>query len=205
MLYGHTVTAAPSGKLIDTADLQRHCGIAVSDGTWDDMLDAFCAAAVDLYEQETGHHLLERTADYTIDQPPVSESVKLYLPHWPVSSIGAIQYVDGDQVTQTATTGDFIRTTNRTPASVSLKETATWPTTADQADALTIKDVVTGYSDVADVPDAIRQSILLVTGHWFENRETVVIGTITATVPMAAEYIWQRFKIAAGGLKITGV
>ena len=40
----------------------------------------------------------------------------------------------------------------------------------------------------ADLP-AARQAVLLLAGHWFRNRETVVIGVTAVEVPMAVEYL----------------
>lgn len=41
-------------------------------------------------------------------------------------------------------------------------------------------------------PD-IEQAILLLVGHWYANREAVVIGTISSAVPLAVErLLWYR-------------
>jgi uncharacterized phage protein (predicted DNA packaging) len=39
----------------------------------------------------------------------------------------------------------------------------------------------------------VRQAVLLLVGHWYANREAVVIGTITAEVPLAVDrLLWYR-------------
>ncbi|WP_347911374.1 head-tail connector protein [Pseudomonas grandcourensis] len=41
-------------------------------------------------------------------------------------------------------------------------------------------------------PD-VEQAILLLVGHWYANREAVVIGTISSAVPLAVErLLWYR-------------
>lgn len=37
---------------------------------------------------------------------------------------------------------------------------------------------------------SIQQGALLLIGHWYSNRETVVVGTITADLPMATNALW---------------
>ena len=41
-------------------------------------------------------------------------------------------------------------------------------------------------------PD-VEQAILLLVGHWYANREAVVIGTISSAVPLAVDrLLWPR-------------
>jgi uncharacterized phiE125 gp8 family phage protein len=41
-------------------------------------------------------------------------------------------------------------------------------------------DVTVGYGDSAvDVPEALRQAIRLLVGHWYENRRLAALGTVT--------------------------
>lgn len=37
---------------------------------------------------------------------------------------------------------------------------------------------------------AIKQGALLLIGHWYNSRETVVIGTISSELPMATNALW---------------
>lgn len=62
-----------------------------------------------------------------------------------------------------------------------------WPQTAGVQNAVTVS-VVAGYGDAAsDVPELMKAGILLLCGHFYENRETVVVqdGVVTAIeIPM---------------------
>ncbi|MBJ2263723.1 head-tail connector protein [Pseudomonas sp. MF6787] len=41
---------------------------------------------------------------------------------------------------------------------------------------------------------SIQQGALLLIGHWYGSRESVVIGTITAELPMATNALWKPHR-----------
>ena len=53
-------------------------------------------------------------------------------------------------------------------------------------------DVPEGPEQMA-LTDDVKQAILLLVGHWYANRESVVVGTISAEVPMGVPaLLWTR-------------
>lgn len=44
------------------------------------------------------------------------------------------------------------------------------------------------------ISKSIEQGALLLVGHWYANREAVVIGAITANVPMATTALWMPHR-----------
>ncbi|MEE3636610.1 head-tail connector protein [Pseudomonas sp. AL 58] len=44
------------------------------------------------------------------------------------------------------------------------------------------------------ITKSIRQGALLLIGHWYASRESVVIGTITAELPMATNALWAPHR-----------
>lgn len=46
----------------------------------------------------------------------------------------------------------------------------------------------------AQVPEDIKRAILMLVGHWYEYREAVVIGTVTASVPMAVDALLSKHR-----------
>ena len=46
-----------------------------------------------------------------------------------------------------------------------------------------------------ELPKALRQAMLLMIGHWYTNRETVITGSTTAVeVPLAARTLMNQYK-----------
>lgn len=41
---------------------------------------------------------------------------------------------------------------------------------------------------------AVQQGMLLLVGHWYVNREDVVIGTIATALPKATEFLWRPYR-----------
>lgn len=55
-----------------------------------------------------------------------------------------------------------------------------------------VDDVPTGPEQMGFTPD-VEQAVLLLVGHWYANREAVVIGTISSAVPLAVDrLLWPR-------------
>lgn len=48
--------------------------------------------------------------------------------------------------------------------------------------------------NVLRMSKSIQQGALLLIGHWYSSRETVVIGTITAELPMATNALWKPHR-----------
>jgi len=88
-----------------------------------------------------------------------------------VQSVTAIKYYDVDGVLQTATLSDFNIFGTSTKTTVSPKNGASWPVAQQREDAIKIEYVI-GYGDTsADVPQTIRQALMMLVAHWYENRE----------------------------------
>lgn len=55
-----------------------------------------------------------------------------------------------------------------------------------------------GYRDDPDallLTDNVQQAMLLLIGHWYANRESVVVGFTTASLPLAFESLLQPYRI----------
>lgn len=53
---------------------------------------------------------------------------------------------------------------------------------------------IAGYGAPADVPAAIRQAMLLLIGHWYENREAVSLGASPSALPMAVDALLALYR-----------
>lgn len=51
-----------------------------------------------------------------------------------------------------------------------------------------------GYTAPAQLPPEFRQWLLLMVGHWYENRTPLVIAVNTAEVPLSAKYLMNLIR-----------
>lgn len=137
-----------------------------------------------------GLQVIEMVGDFT-DEP---------LPYQPIAEVVSIVYRDTAGVEQTMDDGSY-----RLLYSGAIYADA-WPSTDGGPEPVAIR-VRAGYAprlvtpegggepvEVSTVPESVREALLLIVGHWFANRETVVTGTIASEVPLAAMSLLSPFR-----------
>ena len=73
------------------------------------------------------------------------------------------------------------------PGRIKLDRDSNWPNDTLVVLNGVVIQVVVGYGDDADVPQEYKQAILLLLGHWYENREQVTVGEVAREIPMGVE------------------
>jgi hypothetical protein len=112
--------------------------------------------------------------------PSVTTPIELFRP--PVQSVTSVQYYDFTNTLQTVSPSLY-EFEQDTPARIMPVFGQTWPIPQPRIGAVVITYVV-GYGDTGDsVPSNIKDAMMLLIGHWYANRESVVTGTIATSVP----------------------
>lgn len=112
----------------------------------------------------------------------------------PVQSIASIVYFGADNVQQTLDPSVYTLLDDEFGPFVTLQAGQAWPATFPREDAVSVT-YVAGYGPAGDdVPAAIRHAMLLLIGHWYEHRESVVIGTSTVQVPLAVQALLGPYR-----------
>lgn len=205
---GLSVVIGPSTDPVTLAEAKAHLRVAISDD--DGLIAGYILAARHWVEGEIHRPIVSRMYDYTIDYgwPHRCGKHWIDLPLPPLRSVRSVSYVDASGVTQILATNQYTPMANRPRGLIVPTYDATWPDVRSQVEAITVR-FVAGYTDFTDtstspnatvtgpgIPDDIRQALLLLVGHWYENRETVVIGQAPAEVPMAVESIISGYRVA---------
>lgn len=180
------VTAATEGPV--TRDQAKvHC--RVDTGADDTYIDALIAAATTYAERFTRRTLVSQTLELRLDSwPHVIE-----LPP-PVTSVASVKYVDLDGVEQTLSASLYDVDTYSSPARVVPAYGETWPTARATNNAIVVQ-FVAGYASGSAVPAEIRQAVLLMVAHWYENREPAVTGSVVNKIPWSAETLLRGWQV----------
>ena len=195
---------------VDVGELRKHARIIDNDVDQDDVLNSLIETANDHLISYLERSLLNRTIAYTADSfSPGGRGILddwwytvipfgrpsgglVQLPVVPVSNIDSFQYVDSAEVTQSLTPSDYILDADNGRLQPS-SDLTVWPQTAAQINAVTIT-YTAGYGDaMADIPARLRTALYMLVGHWYENRESYSVFSLTR-VPDGFHEIVDPFR-----------
>lgn len=195
-------TVDPAEFAVGLDEVKAYARIDADNNTEDALLLQMIAEATDLIEGPNGlisRTLLTQTWQWKIDEFPSGGATFFEIPLPPLQSISSITYVDTAGATQTWDASEYVVDTNSSPGRVELAYQATWPTTRDILNAVTIT-FVSGYgADRTDVPTGIRRGIAMLVTHWFDNRNPVVFGgqvsRIPRVVPLGIMSLLNQYRV----------
>jgi hypothetical protein len=87
---------------------------------------------------------------------------------------------------------------NYEPSQIQLANNQNFPSITKRNDAVVARYTV-GYGTASDVPEIIKQAILLTIGNFYQNRNSVVIGRIATELPMNVKWLLDTYKVQIVG------
>jgi uncharacterized phiE125 gp8 family phage protein len=180
-------TVAPTSEPVSIEEAKAQ--LRLDDFVEDDLVEALIAAArshLDGYSGILGRALITQTWRQTF--PAFDEPLRL--PLRPVASVSSVTYYDANNASQTLSSAVYGLFADALGSYVALKPGQTFPTTYDRRDAVS----VTFVCGESEAPAAIKQAMLLLIGHWYANREAVVIGGPAVELPMAVAALLRPFS-----------
>jgi len=186
---------APATEPVTAAEAKAHMRVSISDD--DTLIDGLVAAARQWVEDWCGIAIITQTWKQRRDSFPESDGT-IELGRTPLQSVTHVKYVDTDGVEQTVNADDYVVDTDTRKGNVDVAYDATWPTARSQLNAV-YTTYVAGFGAAAAVPEPIKLAIKMLAAHWYEHRETVVVGTIATSLQFAIESIltpWKRTEQA---------
>ncbi len=97
---------------------------------------------------------------------------------------------------QTISSSDYLVDIVSVPGRVRLAYEKSWPSHRTQWDAIRIRYTV-GWS-VANVPQPIKQALLLLVSQMYEHRTPELVGTITSRLEWAVDALLRPYRLVRG-------
>ena len=185
-----TLITGPGSEPVTVAEAKLHVR---QDGSADDaLLDAMVVAAREMAEAITRRALISQTWEYRLDSWPAGDV--LHLPLAPLQSVTSIKYVDEDGAESTLSADDYVVDSYSEPGRVRLKASSSWPSTSLQVVNGVVVRFVCGWANANAVPQTIKNAMLLMIGHWYENREMILTtGAMPKDIPFTVEaLLWPQ-------------
>lgn len=203
-----SLVTGPTLEPVTLGEAKAHCRISVPDD--DALLAGYILAARQYVERQTERAIITQTFDLKLSSVfwnqgqggwPVYWDGACYqtgieVPKAPLQSVTSINYVDTAGASQLLASNQYQVTRTNGEGLNGLIVPAygvVWPALRGMPDAVTVR-FVAGYGGLEQVPHGLRQAMLFLIAHWYENREAVISGTIIADVPLAVDSLLHQFR-----------
>jgi uncharacterized phiE125 gp8 family phage protein len=193
-MYRPVLVTPPTIKPITRTEAKAQLDISYTDK--DTLIDGLIAAAtthLDGWTGILGRALCEQTWRQDFDYFEHC----LRLPLFPVISVSSVKYTDPDNAEQTISTSYYNVLTDDLGTHVRFLDTYSFPNLRDYLPAAVRVEYKAGYADsdgASTVPDAIKQAMLLLVRHWFDNPTAVVVGQTVAPLPFAVDALLSPYR-----------
>lgn len=184
----------PTVEPVSLTEAKAHLRIDIAD---DDTLIGSLITAARSHLENTARPklaMINQTWEYIADSWPGGDTLELR--PYPLQSVTSITYTDPDAAATVLASSNYVVDTYTQPGRLRLKTAANWPgTTLRELNGLAIR-FVAGYGAAGSaVPIQLRQAILLLVGHWYENREPVMTtGMMAAPLPMTVDALFRNWR-----------
>lgn len=171
------------------------------DGDEDDAwINRAISAAREYCEDAQGRAFVSRKLRLSLERWPCGRSI--HLPRPPLQSIEAVTYMPADGTTKTLDPSLYVVDAASEPGAIHLNSDASWPS-EKLAPGMPIRiEFRAGYGAAPSVPERVKQAMLLLVGHWYENREAVVVGAVGRSIELAVEALLSQERFWYSGPEV---
>lgn len=184
------VISPPAAEPLSLTEAKLHLRepAAADDG----LVTALITAARIQVENYVHRALITQTRELKLDCFPSA----IELPFPPIASLTSVKYTDLNGAEQTVDSADLDTDTASSPGRIQPAYGANWPSTRPGFNAVRVR-YVCGYGSAGgDVPEPLRHALRLLLAHLYENREAVVIGTISSDLPLGVAALLNPYIVS---------
>jgi uncharacterized phiE125 gp8 family phage protein len=170
--------AAPEIEPVTLAEAKAH--LRLDESSEDGLVASFIQTSRLQIEATLGLALITQIWSYRLDKWP--DGCVLELPLRPVQSVTAVRITAADGSVDTLGAERYLLDGASAPPRLHATPSP-WPRPGVRAQGVEIV-IRAGFGDEAgSVPPPIRQALLMLVAHWYENREPVLVGTSASSIP----------------------
>jgi uncharacterized phiE125 gp8 family phage protein len=175
------LNAPPEEEPISLEEAKAHLRVDIN--TDNELIEALIAAAREYCETFQGRAYITQTWELWLDAFPAQSWIQLPRPPLQAEEL-EVKYYDINDHNETFE--DYFVDTKSEPGYIVLNTGAAWPSIILRPANGVCVTFTVGYGAAEDVPQKVKQAMLLIIGDWYENREA------KSTIPKAAEaLLWQ--------------
>jgi uncharacterized phiE125 gp8 family phage protein len=187
MWYPAKVTTAATSEPLSVADVKRQLRIDFEDE--DDYIEILITAARNHVEKYCNILLATQIVDLKCDSWCDFSRLSVA----PFQSVSEVTYIAPDGADSTVASSDYELRAEALEGEIVRAYGKQWPST-QRGSRITVSAIV-GYDEV---PPAVKLAMLLLIGHWFENREAVTTDQKgLADLPMAVDSLLSNHRRGA--------
>lgn len=165
----------PTFTLVSNERVRRQCRI--DDNLDNDWITDAIAGATAFIEEYLGCAIAAATYRLTLDRfPRKPESIPV--PLWPINAITEIAYTAADGTTATVDLATIVQPASMGRYAIERTDYLAWPTARCTPNAVRVT-LTAGWQSPAEIPQTITRAALMLIAHWYENRESVLVGSIS--------------------------
>lgn len=177
--------AGPAEEPVTLAEARAHLRLD-ADGE-DTLLGALVTAARTALEAETRRAFVTQSWRLLLDDWPAKP---IRLPLAPVQSVTAVTVATMSGAMVPLDPAFYEVDAKGEPPRIAAKRGQAWPMPATRLAGIAV-DFTAGYGAAAAVPAPLKQAVLLLAAHWFENREPLGNG---AELPLTVSALVARYR-----------
>lgn len=179
MLYALQRVEGNIDEPVTLAEAKAQCRVDIDDD--DGLIANLVTLAREAIEARMRWAIASQTFDMYLDD---WFETPLNMPMPPLASVTSIKYTDEDGNQSTWSSSNYLVDTASKPGRIVVKNNINFPSVDLQEVNGVVIRFVCGFADRNDVPMLLKQAILLTVGHYYENRENVIVGQGIAALPL---------------------
>jgi uncharacterized phiE125 gp8 family phage protein len=188
-MSNYRLITPPSTEPLTLAEVKDHVFVPQSETAYDTYLTTLITVSREYVEGQIWRPLITQTWALNFDFNEVNNLVKL-INKSPLIAVTGVTYFDSSNTQQTLLASKYDVDVYSNPARFQIKEV---PTCYDKFNTLSVQ-FTCGYGNAASVPKRIKQAMLLIIGHLFENRQDVITGTQVQYIKDNSERLLEPYR-----------